>query len=195
MVTIAPTPAVALAAKKTIIDEAHCDIVVSKPWGVYTASKDQLSRHNIVEAASEYGRDVAKMQNIVEADSAMPQNSVEAIDGREALVEQGQREEAARRRTLILANFPYHTTEHQISAAVDAAAGTQDCISRCCIVHGSDGKSAGYGLFEFKDTCSASDAFDASRRGQLIIDDESGHTWHLRARHCTRRRRSQATGS
>jgi len=38
------------------------------------------------------------MHNIIQAASARLQNSVEAVDGREALLEQMQHEEAARRR-------------------------------------------------------------------------------------------------
>jgi len=170
------------------------------------AAKEGLPKEGLLQPGHvDQMLDFAKMHRVLQAasTSAIPQTSVEAVDGGEALVEQRQREEAARRRTLILGNIPRHATERQISAAVDVAAGTKDCISRSWIVRDNDGTPAGYGFFEFKDTSSASDAVEASRRGQVVIEDEAGYTWNLRASYPAtgragrraRRRRSQAAGS
>lgn len=99
----------------------------------------------------------------------------------QGVFEQKQRQEAARRRTLVLAYLPRSATESDISAAVDSALGVKNCVTRAKIARNSEGTSACYGFFEFTDPLAATDAFEACHRGKIVIDDESGHTWHLRA--------------
>jgi len=100
--------------------------------------------------------------------------------------ERKQRQEVARRQTLVLAYLPRFATESHISAAVDSALGRKLCVARARIVRDSEGTSACYGFFEFANPALATDAFDACRRGQVVIDDASGHTWHLRASRANR---------
>lgn len=96
-------------------------------------------------------------------------------------LEQKHRQETARRQTLVLAYLPRFATESDISAAVDRALGINNCVARGRIVRDNEGTSACYGFFEFINPSIATDGFEACRRGEIVIDDKSGHTWHLRA--------------
>jgi len=95
--------------------------------------------------------------------------------------QQKKRQEEARSRTLVLAYLPRHAAEDDIAAAVDSAMGKQGCVHRARIVRDRAGTSECYGFFEFSDDVTATNVNEACRKGHVVIDDEVGHTWHVRA--------------
>jgi len=104
-----------------------------------------------------------------------------AVDAPVGMQQQKKRQEEARSRTLVLAYLPRDAAEDEIAAAVDSAMGKPGCIHRARIVRDRAGTSECYGFFEFVDELTATNVNEACRKGHVVIDDESGHTWHVRA--------------
>uniref|UniRef100_A0A7S4S2J3 RRM domain-containing protein n=1 Tax=Alexandrium monilatum TaxID=311494 RepID=A0A7S4S2J3_9DINO len=89
--------------------------------------------------------------------------------------------------TLVLAKFPRMATEAHIGAAFDRVLCFPGSVTKGRIVRDeATGDSACYGFFEFATAEIAEAAFEACKRSQVIIDDASGHAWHLRASHARR---------
>lgn len=102
-------------------------------------------------------------------------------DAPSGIHQQKKRQEEARSRTLVLAYLPRDAAEDDIAAAVDSAMGKPGCVHRARIVRDRAGISECYGFFEFADEVTAMNVNEACRKGHVVIDDEVGHTWHVRA--------------
>jgi len=91
----------------------------------------------------------------------------------------------ARRRTLVLAYFPRSASEEDVLKAVGSVGSA--CKGR--IARDANGSSRCFGFFEFVDEASCQEVLAACKEGRIVLDDEFGHTWHLRA---SRARRATA---
>ncbi|CAK0814664.1 unnamed protein product [Prorocentrum cordatum] len=89
-------------------------------------------------------------------------------------------QKAARRMTLVLAYFPRGASDGAICSALDAALGEMSTVRRCRVVRDREGNGL-YGFFEFQDPETAESALAACSRGSVVLSDEGGHMWHLRA--------------
>jgi len=95
------------------------------------------------------------------------------IDRASARVEQG----VARRRTLVIAYLPRNASESDVAEAL----GRFSTVSRVRVAREESGASRCYGFVEFADEASTEKAFAACRYGRVVLDDDAGHTWHLKA--------------
>jgi len=82
--------------------------------------------------------------------------------------------------TLVLAYFPRGASDTAICSALDAALGEMSTVRRCRVVRDREGNGL-YGFFEFQDPETAESALAACSRGSVVLSDEGGHMWHLRA--------------
>jgi len=80
-------------------DEAPCEPGAARTVFELTCKRATLKEELFRPCCVDWLLDFAKMHNIVQVASARLQNSVEAVDGREALLEHSQHEEAVRRRS------------------------------------------------------------------------------------------------
>jgi len=86
----------------------------------------------------------------------------------------------ARRMTLVLAYFPRSSSDKDICSALDVALGKANTVRRCRVIRDEEGNGL-YGFFEFQDPEAAESALAACSRGSVVLVDERGHAWHVRA--------------
>lgn len=157
----------------------------------YNQSDNDLNEtklsHNLAAFRPPPGlEDVVPMSSMVNQPThLMQRNEVAAKtlpgDAPSGLHQQKKRQEEARSRTLVLAYLPRDAAEDDVAAAVDSAMGKPGCVHRARIVRDRAGISECYGFFEFVDEITATHVNEACRKGHVVIDDEVGHTWHVRA--------------
>lgn len=86
-----------------------------------------------------------------------------------------------RRHTLVLAYLPKCASERDVCAKLDQALRTQHAVQKCRIVRDERGASACYGFFEFRDTATMERVMEICTTGRIVMDDHTGHAWHIRA--------------
>ncbi|CAK0803430.1 unnamed protein product, partial [Prorocentrum cordatum] len=86
----------------------------------------------------------------------------------------------ARRMTVVLAYFPRRASDADLRSALDAALGRAQTVRRCRVVRDQEGNGL-YGFFELREAETTEAALAACARGAVVLKDEHGHTWHIRA--------------
>lgn len=82
--------------------------------------------------------------------------------------------------TVVLAYFPRRASDEELCSALDAAVCRNNTVRRCRVVRDQEGNGL-YGFFEFQDSEAMEAALAASARSAVVLKDERGHAWHIRA--------------
>eukprot|EP00429_Kryptoperidinium_foliaceum_P070866 CAMPEP_0176050738 /NCGR_PEP_ID=MMETSP0120_2-20121206/25220_1 /TAXON_ID=160619 /ORGANISM="Kryptoperidinium foliaceum, Strain CCMP 1326" /LENGTH=227 /DNA_ID=CAMNT_0017384173 /DNA_START=66 /DNA_END=745 /DNA_ORIENTATION=- len=108
----------------------------------------------------------------------------------------------ARRRTLCFAYFPRSATEEdlaivfsEVPPASKSGGKSRRQVNNICLSRDSAGKSLCYGFVEFAEVADAEAVLKDCRDGRIMLDDEFGHTWHLRASQARRRTAAEPTAA
>lgn len=89
--------------------------------------------------------------------------------------------QAQKRNTLVLAYLPKSASEMDVCRKLDQALRATNSIRRCRIVRNDKGESACYGFFEFWDSSTVERVLSICSAGRIVMDDQAGHAWHIRA--------------